>query len=180
MKSDFELALEFTLKWEGGFVHHPKDPGGRTNKGITQMKYDEYRRSMGVAPRSVAQISDDECRAIYQQSFWSEVDKLLDPAWLALRIAMFDSFVQFGTYGGTWLWQKALGIATDGHWGPITRAATETRVKLKGSLRAAWDLIAERIRYRATRVNKEADQKVFLSGWLNRDTDLMSYVLKLE
>ena len=27
----FDAALPFILRWEGGFVDHPKDPGGRTN-----------------------------------------------------------------------------------------------------------------------------------------------------
>lgn len=29
----FLASLPFVLRWEGGFVDHPKDPGGRTNKG---------------------------------------------------------------------------------------------------------------------------------------------------
>lgn len=33
-------ALKFVLRWEGGFVDHPDDPGGRTNKGVTQKVYD--------------------------------------------------------------------------------------------------------------------------------------------
>ena len=29
----FEASLPFILRWEGGFVDNPADPGGRTNKG---------------------------------------------------------------------------------------------------------------------------------------------------
>lgn len=39
----FEPALAFVLRWEGGFVDNPADPGGRTNKGITQKVYDAWR-----------------------------------------------------------------------------------------------------------------------------------------
>ena len=28
-------AISTTLKWEGGYTDHPKDPGGPTNFGIT-------------------------------------------------------------------------------------------------------------------------------------------------
>ena len=30
-----ELLLPFILKWEGGLVNHPNDPGGLTNMGVT-------------------------------------------------------------------------------------------------------------------------------------------------
>ena len=38
----FEKMLRDTLKFEGGYVNNPKDPGGRTNKGITQTTYNNY------------------------------------------------------------------------------------------------------------------------------------------
>jgi len=37
---EFAAALPFVLRWEGGYVDHPDDPGGRTNKGVTQKTYD--------------------------------------------------------------------------------------------------------------------------------------------
>ncbi len=36
MSSVFDVALAETLRHEGGFVAHPLDPGGATNRGITQ------------------------------------------------------------------------------------------------------------------------------------------------
>ena len=42
MASDeFVAALPFVLRWEGGFVNHPNDPGGATNAGVTQAVYDD-------------------------------------------------------------------------------------------------------------------------------------------
>jgi lysozyme family protein len=35
MKQNYKAAIDFILKWEGGYVDHPKDPGGATNYGIT-------------------------------------------------------------------------------------------------------------------------------------------------
>jgi lysozyme family protein len=32
----FEKAFEEVLYWEGGYVNHPKDPGGCTKYGISQ------------------------------------------------------------------------------------------------------------------------------------------------
>jgi lysozyme family protein len=41
---DFQRALAFLLKAEGGYTNHPSDRGGPTNKGILQREYDRYRR----------------------------------------------------------------------------------------------------------------------------------------
>ena len=42
MKENFDHCLELVLEHEGGFVNHPKDPGGMTNKGITKRTYEKY------------------------------------------------------------------------------------------------------------------------------------------
>ena len=47
----FEASLPFVLRWEGGFVDHPNDPGGRTNKGVTQKVYDAWRKRQGLPVR---------------------------------------------------------------------------------------------------------------------------------
>jgi lysozyme family protein len=39
--SNFDLAVEFVLRHEGGLVHNPHDPGGTTNFGISQRAYPE-------------------------------------------------------------------------------------------------------------------------------------------
>ena len=46
-------ALVFTLKWEGGFTNNPLDPGGPTNFGIIQSRYDQYRNAKKLPRRSV-------------------------------------------------------------------------------------------------------------------------------
>jgi hypothetical protein len=43
MPAAFNRALEMVLHHEGGFVDHPADPGGATNRGVTQATYDAYR-----------------------------------------------------------------------------------------------------------------------------------------
>ena len=42
MNGNFEKCLELVLRHEGGFVNHPKDPGGMTNLGVTKKVWEEW------------------------------------------------------------------------------------------------------------------------------------------
>jgi lysozyme family protein len=175
----FKIALKFTLKWEGGYVNHPKDPGGATKYGITQRTYDECRKRLDLPEKHIAKLTYEEAEKIYFHEYWAVVAGLTDQLWFEFRVVLFDTFVQFGIRGGTMLWQQALGIKPDGIWGPITKSVTNTYINQKGETTASLALIGERIKYRAKRVREAPGQLVFLSGWLNRDVDLMLYGLKV-
>jgi len=42
MQDNFEKCLETILHHEGGYVNHPKDPGGETNLGVTKRVWEEW------------------------------------------------------------------------------------------------------------------------------------------
>ena len=42
MKDNWNKCLEAILHHEGGYVNHPKDPGGETNLGVTKRVYEEF------------------------------------------------------------------------------------------------------------------------------------------
>ncbi|MEX0307413.1 MAG: glycosyl hydrolase 108 family protein [Ruegeria sp.] len=42
-RKNFNACLKHILKWEGGYVDHPKDPGGATNHGITHKTLASFR-----------------------------------------------------------------------------------------------------------------------------------------
>lgn len=122
MKNIYPKALAEVLKHEGGYVNHPEDPGGATNKGITQATYDGYRRSKGfVSPKTVKLISDEEVAAIYKTRYWDAIKGDALPA--GLDYAVFDYAVNSGTSKAAKGLQKALGLAQDGVIGPRTLAA---------------------------------------------------------
>lgn len=73
MRDNYEACLAITLKWEGGDVNHPKDPGGATRKGVTQARYDEYRASKKLPKQSVFKMTDAEMLEIYKTGYWDAV-----------------------------------------------------------------------------------------------------------
>jgi lysozyme family protein len=171
--SYFKEALQFSLRWEGGFVDHPADIGGATNKGVTTGTYNEYRRRKGMPSQSVRLITQAEVEEIYQDMYWypSNSDLMVR----ALAIVHFDTAVNFGVGGATLFLQETLGVVADGAFGPMTRAALER----SNNSTTARRYVQGRIDYRYLRVQQSPSQRVFLNGWLNRDNDLMNYISNL-
>ncbi|MET0744349.1 MAG: glycosyl hydrolase 108 family protein [Microvirga sp.] len=118
----FPAALAIVLAYEGGRAEHPRDPGGRTNQGVTQAVYDGFRRRRGLDPRSVHAMATPERDAIYRVQYWDKVrgDEL--PA--GLDLVVFDGAVHSGPVQSVKWLQRALGgIAVDGAIGEVTLAA---------------------------------------------------------
>lgn len=123
MRANFDAALAAVLKHEGGFVCHPKDPGGATNKGVTQTTYDLWRIDHGLPKQSVKCITPAEICAIYKGRYWDKVsgDKL--PS--GLDYATFDFGVNSGPKRAAQYLQRLIGVIDDGKIGPATLEAVE-------------------------------------------------------
>ncbi len=169
----FEVALAFTLYFEGNLSDHPADKGGRTYKGILQTEYNRYRRVRGLPTIDVAQMSDAELMEIYEE-YWDNSDAAkMHPA---LAVVMFDTAVNFGVTNAVTFFQQALGLPQTGVWDAETQEALE-----EGNNRnTALQVINERIIYRYKRVREDASQMAFFHGWLSRDYSLWGYVEKLK
>ena len=90
----FKKALQFVLKWEGGFSDNPNDYGGRTNKGITQNTYNSWLKAHGKASKDVKSITDSEVEQIYYKNYWlaAGCDMMTDD----FAILSFDTAVNMG------------------------------------------------------------------------------------
>lgn len=107
MKTNFKKALALVLVHEGGKVDHPKDPGGRTNQGVIQRVYNDYRKSKGLKPRDVYTMTPAERDEIYRRRYWDVIDGDELPA--GVDFVVFDGAVNSGpTQSVKWL-QRALG-----------------------------------------------------------------------
>jgi|TARA_R100000656_G_scaffold109441_3_gene81471 lysozyme family protein len=117
MKENFEKSLSILLKHEGGFVDHPKDPGGATNKGITKKTYEQFL-GRDVTVEEIKNIPDEDVELIYKTLYWDVVkcDKL--PA--GVDFAVFDWCVNGGPSRAAKTLQKALNVDVDGAIGPNT------------------------------------------------------------
>lgn len=166
----FGEALRFTLRWEGGYVNNPLDPGGETNKGVTAAVYNSFRRRKGLSTQNVRYITDAEVYEIYRDLYWTPSQAPLMVR--SLAIVHFDTAVNFGVGGATIFLQETLGISADGAFGPATRSALERANNSPTARRYAQG----RIDYRYERVRQNPSQRVFLQGWLNRDNDLVQYI----
>lgn len=109
-------SMKQLLGNEGGFVDHPKDPGGATNYGITQRVAREhgFQGDMRNFPISMA-------RGIYEADYWKPIkaDQLPD----SLRFHVFDAAVNSGPAQAIKWLQRAAGVAEDGIVGPRTISA---------------------------------------------------------
>jgi lysozyme family protein len=124
MIESFPPSLEHVLTWEGGYVNHPADPGGATNRGVTQNTYDAYRLGRGLARRSVRRITASEVADVYWRGYWMTVDACALPA--GVDLCTFDAAVHSGpTQAVKWL-QRALVVEADGIVGPVTLKAART------------------------------------------------------
>ena len=156
--SNFKLGLTYVLAFEGGYVNHPKDPGGATNKGITQNVYDAYRRVLGLPTQSVAGISSGEAAAIYRQQYWQAI--LGDKLPTGVDYALFDFAVNSGVSRAVKTLQSVLGVDADGHMGFVTMS----RLDSWQPERLIVDLCERRIKF----VKGLETFDTFGKGWLRR------------
>lgn len=112
----FESAINRVLGHEGGYVNNPADPGGETNWGIAKRSYPHV---------DIRGLTREGAIAIYKRDFWDRVHADELPA--GLRFQALDAAVNSGIESSVRWLQRAAGVADDGHWGPITRAAVKAR-----------------------------------------------------
>lgn len=143
----FDIALKYTLQFEGGYVNDPADKGGATNKGITKAVYDEYRTKNSLPIQSVKNISDKEVQDIYYKQYWlaSGCDKLSDK----LAIVVFDFSVNSGVSRA----KRYLTLTQDPNKYLDLRASFLKKI-----------------------VQKKPSQQKFLKGWLSRVENLRKII----
>lgn len=127
---NFDRSLAKVLIHEGGYVNHPADPGGETNKGVTYRVYYAYRQRKGLPIQSVRYISNAELSEIYRFQYWNNV--LGDHLPAGVDYVVFDGAVNSGPKQSIIWLQQALGCVPDGAIGEATLNALEKCNDLRG------------------------------------------------
>lgn len=177
--ADITIALDKTLKHEGGYVNDPLDRGGETICGIARKFWGSWsgwkildektKNTTGALKTKTANLllKDSlfmkEVREFYKKNFWDEMnlDKITDQ-----RIAenMFDFAVNSGVKKAAQKIQQILKLTADGEIGPKSIAAIN-------STNPEW-LLKE---YKESRrqfflaiVENNPSQARFINGWMKR------------
>lgn len=117
MDDNFDKALQLVLKHEGGFVNHPRDPGGATNKGVTLQT---FRRFFGASKTvdDLRAITAEQLAHVYRRGYWDKC--CCDQLPGGVDYAVFDLAVNSGPGRAAKFVQAAVGATQDGAIGPHT------------------------------------------------------------
>ena len=168
MKENFDEALKAIFHHEGGFVNHPKDPGGMTNLGVTKRVWEEYV-GHEVDEKAMRALTPADVDTLYRRKYWDKVrgDEL--PA--GVDYAVFDAAINSGPgRASKWL-QTAVGAVPDGAIGP-------------GTLAKVQEMDAKAIveKYQATRLaflQSLPTWDTFGKGWGRRVTEVKDAALRM-
>lgn len=149
------------LKSEGGYVHHPSDPGGRTNLGVTQATWENWV-GRGSDEAEMRGLTPEKVEPMYKKKFWDAVRG--DELPMGLDYLMFDFAVNAGAGRAIKTLQTAVGVTPDGGFGPMTMAAVQAvdPVELIERFSQAKEDFYRSLTTFAT----------FGKGWLNRVADV--------
>ena len=150
----YDEAFKLVIGHEGGYVNHPRDPGGETKYGITKRDYPD---------EDIKNLTLDRAKEIYKRNYWDKVNA--DNLPKQLRYAIFDAAVNSGVgQASKWL-QRAVGARDDGIIGPQTLAA----VRAADPYKIAAIFIGQRLKFMAGLPTFDH----FGKGWTRRVADIL-------
>lgn len=170
--ANFDAFFPTLLKYEGGFVNDPVDPGGATNKGVTMETFRSCAKQyLDIEPtlENLKALTDAQAGKIYKPLYWDKI-RGDDIESQDLASIVFDFQVNAGASASKLL-QKVLNdlgakppLAVDGAIGPGTMAALKSADPVEVYRRYKQG----RIDYYEDLVAKRPALGKFLKGWLSR------------
>jgi len=115
MKENWDACFDMVIKHEGGFVDHPKDPGGMTNLGVTRRNWENYL-GRDVSEADMRSLTPDRVKPFYKALYWDKIKGDQLPS--GVDYAAFDLAVNSGPVKAAKLLQEISGVPVDGLIGP--------------------------------------------------------------
>ena len=168
MKENFDKCLEMILHHEGGYVNHPRDPGGETNLGVTKRVYKEWG---GL--KDMVDLTVEDVAPIYENNYWKRAK--CDHLPSGLDLAVFDWAVNSGVGRAAKKLQTMIGTEADGGIGPNTLRTLEEYIQHHG--------IEETINnYKAIRqkfYESLSTFDTFGKGWIRRNDETREQAISM-
>jgi lysozyme family protein len=155
--SNFDRSFSLTLRHEGGYVDHPKDPGGATNLGVTIGTLSAHL-GRPATKAEVKALTPSAVSPIYRSGYWNKVKG--DALPLGVDFAVYDYAVNSGPKRAIIALQRALEVADDGKLGPITLA----KATAANPLLLCTKICSERLSF----LRKLSTWSTFGKGWTRR------------
>ena len=168
MKENYQKCLEMILHHEGGYVNHPKDPGGETNLGVTKRVYEEWGGTKDMRDLTVEDVAP-----IYEKNYWGRVkgDELPN----GLDLCVFDFCVNAGTGRAAKYLQSMVGATRDGAIGPNTLRQVNEYIEVNGLQATIQTYQTNRQRY----YEKLKTFETFGRGWTRRVDETTSSAIEM-
>lgn len=125
MRANRVQVLDWIGLSEGGYVNDPDDPGGPTDRGITQRTFDAWNAAHGRPARPVRGITKAEADEILGAQYLDSVR--FDDLPSGVDYAVADYAVNSGPGRAAKVLQRILGVPDDGVIGAVTLAALAQR-----------------------------------------------------
>ena len=141
---NFDDAFARVLGHEGGLSMDPNDRGNWTSGviGVGELRGTKFGISAMTYPTvDIANLTVDGAKEIYRRDFWAQING--DEMYDGVAFQAFDFAVNSSCQTAIRYLQRAIGVADDGDWGPITRAAAAAMTESDIIMR----FVAERIDY---------------------------------
>jgi|TARA_B110000858_G_C17794611_1_gene471694 lysozyme family protein len=165
---NYEKCLETILHHEGGYVNHPKDPGGETNLGVTKRVYEEWGGT-----KDMKDLTFEDVAPIYRKNYWDRLKG--DDLPKGLDLCVFDFGVNAGTGRSAKYLQNLIGTTADGGIGPNTLKAVNNYVDEVGLESAVKNFQEARQGY----YERLKTFETFGRGWTRRVTETTELATKL-
>jgi lysozyme family protein len=170
MSERFVRIYEIVMKYEGGYVNHPNDPGGETYKGISRRAHPNWEGWKLIDQKKP--VPEDIVRRFYYDQFWLPLRCEEMPA--PVGEYLFDFAVNTGIRQAVKTIQMAAGVAADGILGPITMGA----IRRSDVQVLMYKFLAHRIDFYVTITTQRRKQfEVFFLGWIRRTIEVFSLLM---